>query len=192
MPSARSTVPIAAALLLAGCAHAPPLATVNDFDAERYLGTWHEIAAIPAWFQRRCVRDTTANYAAAPEPGQIEVTNSCRRADGSLDTAQGRARFVAAETEGRLEVTFFRLGSWWLWPVAGAYDVVAVDPGYRWSLVGHPSRDYAWILAREPQLDDATLRQLEQRLSAAGYDPCRLIVTAAGSPRVGQSLCAPT
>ena len=194
MTSARTSLSIAlACLALAACSEGtPPLATVNDFDSQRYLGTWHEIAAIPAWFQRQCVRDTTATYAPAPDPDQIAVDNSCRRADGSLDTALGRARFTAPEQDGRLEVAFFRVGGQWLWPIAGDYDVIALDPDYRWSLVGHPSRDYAWILARDPQLDEATLRQLRQRLAAAGYDPCRLIITAIDDPRHGQSLCAPS
>jgi apolipoprotein D and lipocalin family protein len=184
--------PLAMAVTLAACASSgkPPLTTVEDFEAERYLGTWHEIAAIPAWFQRDCARDTKAEYTAVPEPGQIGVLNSCRRADGTLDSARGRARFTGPEDQGRLEVTFFRPLGFWLWPIAGAYDVLALDEGYRWSLVGHPSRDYAWILAREPRLDDATLDQLRERLATGGYDPCRLIVTADADPRRGRSICS--
>lgn len=179
-----------AVLALAGCSRAPPLQTVSDFDAQRYLGTWHEIAAIPAWFQRDCASDTMASYAPAPEPGQIAVTNSCRTADGALDTALGRARFTAPPNEGRLELAFVDVGGVWLWPIAGDYEVLTLDPGYRWSLVGHPSRDYAWILAREPRLDAPTLAMLHQRLATERYGPCRLIVTAKDDPRRGQSLCA--
>ena len=54
-------------------------------------------------------------------------------------------------------MTFFDFGSWWVWPISGDYEVVALDPDYRWSLVGHPSRDYAWILAREPRWTTRTL-----------------------------------
>ena len=180
---------IALPLVVAACADRPPLRTVTDFDAERYLGTWHEIAEIPTWFQRQCARATTAVYSPVAEPGQIGVINSCGRADGTVDTARGRARFTAPPAEGRLEVTFLQLGGYWIWPISGAYQVIALDPGYGWSLVGHPSRDYAWILAREPQLDDGTLRMLRDRLAVAGYDPCRLILTADADPRRGQSIC---
>jgi apolipoprotein D and lipocalin family protein len=175
--------------LLAACGGGQPLQTVDDFDPARYLGPWHEIAAIPAWFQRACASDSRADYSTVAEAGQIGVANSCRRADGTLDTALGRARFTAPPNQGRLEVTFFELGGIWLWPVAGTYDVVALDPDYRWSLVGHPSRDYAWILAREPRLDDATLLALRDRLAAERYDPCRLILTAGEDQRRGLSLC---
>jgi len=73
--------------------------------------------------------------------------------------------------------------------VSGDYVVIALDPDYRWSLVAHPSRDYAWILAREPRLADAVLGRLRATLEAAGYDPCRLVLTAAADPRRGARLC---
>jgi apolipoprotein D and lipocalin family protein len=162
--------PLSIVVALAACASPgkPPLTTVEDFEAERYLGTWHEIAAIPAWFQRDCARDTRAEYAAVPEPDQIGVLNSCRRADGTLDSARGWARFTGPDDQGRLDVTFFRPLGFWLWPIAGAYEVLALDEDYRWSLVGDPSRGYAWILAREPRLDDATLERLRGRLAEGG------------------------
>ena len=176
-------------LLLAACGGEAPLRTVSDFDPERYLDTWHEIAAIPAWFQRQCASDARAVYTAVAEAGQIGVANSCRRGDGKVDTALGRARFTAPPNEGRLEVTFLEFGDHWFWPIAGDYEVMALDPDYRWSLVGHLSRGYAWILAREPRLDDVMLQALRTRLQEAGYDPCRLILTADADPRRGRSLC---
>lgn len=179
-------------LALAACTRPepPPLEVVQGFDAERYLGTWHEIATIPAWFQEQCVTDTTATYSPAPEPGWIKVVNACRTASGEMDAAEARARFTGAPGEARLEVTFVDLLGWWVWPIAGKYEVIALDPGYGWSLVAHPSRDYAWILSRSPRLDDATLLELRAKLDAVGYNPCRLVLTAAEDPRRGRSLCA--
>jgi apolipoprotein D and lipocalin family protein len=170
------------ALLLAGVAAAcasrpaPPLATVSQVDVARYLGEWHQVATIPAWFQRQCVADTTATYARADD-GLIAVRNACRTEDGSVDEATGRARFVGEGTDGKLEVTFFEVFGYWLWPVAGDYWIVALDPDYRWSVVGHPSRDYAWVLARSPRLDDETLRAIDRLLADAGYDTCTLLLT---------------
>ena len=181
-----------AGLLLGACARGgggPPLDVVRGFEAERYLGTWHQIAFIPNRFQSQCVADTTATYAPAPEPGWIKVVNACRTGDGDIEQVDARARFVGEPGEARLEVAFVELLGQWLWPIAGAYQVIALDPDYRWALVAHPSRDYAWILAREPVLDDATLAMLRDRLTAAGYDSCRLVLTADLDPRRGQALC---
>jgi apolipoprotein D and lipocalin family protein len=181
------------ALLAAGCttpASGPPLEPVAGFALERYLGTWHEIASIPAWFQRDCAGDTTATYAPAPEDrAWIAVRNACRTASGEEKVAEGRARFTGPPDRGALEVTFLEPLGFWLWAVSGSYVVIDLDPDYGWSLVGHPSRDYAWILAREPRLADDVLARLRTRLEAAGYDACRLVLTATADPRRGARLC---
>lgn len=172
-----------AALLLAGLAGScssepePPLAVVSGFDVQRYLGEWHQVAAIPAWFQEDCTANTTARYALAEE-GLIAVLNACETADGAPKQADARARFLGPASEGRLEVTFVDLLGFWVWWAAGDYWIIGLDPGYRWSVVGQPSRRYAWILARTPSLADGTLAEIAGILEHAGYDACRLVMTA--------------
>jgi apolipoprotein D and lipocalin family protein len=193
MPSSRLVWVLAILLLLVGCAgvRRPALEHVDDFDLDRYLGTWHQVATIPAWFQDQCVGDAQADYALdADHPGLVTVTNSCRVESGATDVAEGRARFVGPPAEGQLEVTFLSLFGHWIWPVPGGYVVVELDPDYRWVLVGHPSRDYAWILARDRTLPDATLVRLRETLERNGYDSCRLLLTEPG--RNGPSLCTVT
>jgi len=150
---------------------------VRGFEPARYLGQWHQIAAIPAWFQDQCAYDVTATYNRGDEPGRLRVLNACRTADGTLDQAIGRARFTEAPDVAALEVTFVKLLGGWRWFAAGDYVVIALDDDYRWSAVAHPSRDFAWILAREPELEPATLAEIEAAYAAAGYDTCRLLRT---------------
>jgi len=158
-------------LLLAGCGgRHPPLPTVDHVDADRYLGTWYEIARYPAPFQEGCVA-TSANYSAR-EDGGIRVVNRCLvdALDGELREAEGRARVVDTETNAKLKVTFF-------WPFYGDYWVLALGPDYEWSLVGEPGRRYLWILSRTRQMDPDTYRDIVGRLPALGYDADRLLIT---------------
>ena len=164
-------------LAAAGCAAPSDLPVVSRVDLDRYAGRWHEIAAIPAWFQRDCVMDTTADYAPAPD-GRIAVTNACTGADGSRKQSTGTARTVGAPGEGKLEVTFVSVLGLPLWLAGGDYWILALGPQYDWSVVGHPSRSYGWILARTPTLSVETLRELRGRLAAVGYDVCTLLVTS--------------
>ena len=39
-----------------------PLQTVPSVDVPRYMGTWHEIAKYPNWFQKKCASSTQATY----------------------------------------------------------------------------------------------------------------------------------
>jgi apolipoprotein D and lipocalin family protein len=75
-----------------------------------------------------------------------------------------------AGSRAKLKVQFF-------WPFRGDYWIIALDPEYRYAAVGHPSRDYLWILARTPTLDPMLYRALAARLEAQGYDLTRLRLT---------------
>jgi apolipoprotein D and lipocalin family protein len=158
--------------VLGGCRSThPPLEVVGEFDLDRYLGRWYEIASFPQRFQRGCVA-TTATYSRRDD-GRIGVVNECRDGsfDGELRRADGVA-WVAGEdgSRAKLKVQFF-------WPFRGDYWIIELDPEYRYAAVGHPSRDYLWILARTPTLDPTLYRAISARLENRGYDLTRLRLT---------------
>ena len=164
--------------LVGGCAattterlHLPPLQTVAHVDLGRYVGTWYEIASFPQRFQRNCAA-TTATYTARTD-GDIDVLNRCRdrTVDGPERVSHGRARVVDRRTNARLEVSFFR-------PFWGDYWIIDLDDDYAYAVVGHPGRDYLWILSRTPTLDPAVYERIVARLAAAGYETNRLVRTA--------------
>jgi uncharacterized surface protein with fasciclin (FAS1) repeats/lipocalin len=140
--------------------------TVTGFDLQRYLGEWHQVAAIPAWFQSDCATNTRANYALGDD-GLMEVLNSCETADGSINQAEARARFLASDSHGKLEVTFVEVLGAWVWPAAGDYWIIGLDTDYQWSVVGEPSREFAC----PTDLGERSLRQL--RASADDTGPAR-------------------
>lgn len=168
---------VIASLLATGCATStaerlrlPPLETVPHVDLGRYVGTWYEIAAFPQSFQRGCTA-TTATYTLRGD-GDIDVVNRCRKdaLDGPEKTAKGRARVVDEATNAKLRVSFFR-------PFWGDYWIIDLADDYSYAVVGHPGRDYLWILARTPTMADATYQSILARLQAQGYETSRLVRT---------------
>jgi apolipoprotein D and lipocalin family protein len=161
-------------LTFAGCGtsatsrlHLPPLQTVPQVDLKRYLGIWYEIASFPQRFQRGCT-GSSATYTLRSD-GKIEVFNRCRKdsLDGEEKTAKGLARVVDPSTGAKLEVSFFR-------PFWGDYWIIDLGSDYEYAVVGHPSRDYLWILSRTPTMNDATYAGILTRLRAQGYEVERL------------------
>jgi apolipoprotein D and lipocalin family protein len=63
--------------------------------------------------------------------------------------------------------------------------VIDLDPDYRWSAVGHPSRGYGWVLACVETLDAADLQRVADSFRAAGYDACEILMSprSLGAPR---------
>lgn len=169
MPRFRIALLVTA--ILTGCtATRAPLPVVPHVDLARYAGRWYEIASFPMRFQRGCVA-TQAVYTAAGD-GVVRVENSCR--DGAFDGAErrieGTAAVVDPETNAKLAVTFF-------WPFRGDYWIIALDPEYRWAVVGHPSRDYLWILSRSRTLDAETYERLVAEARGLGFPVERLTRT---------------
>ena len=158
---------------LGGCGHtatrgSAPLRTVARADLDRYLGMWYEIARFPHRFQEGCLA-STATYARLAD-GRIRVENACRDAnrDGEVRRATGVAWVASGDpSNAKLEVQFF-------WPFRGDYWIIELDPDYRYAVVGHPSREYLWILSRTPRMDEVVYQELLRRIAVHGYDVTRI------------------
>ena len=147
---------------LAGCTGVPEgLAPVRGFDLERYLGRWHEIARLDHSFERGLSR-VTADYSRRDDGGVRVLNRGYDAAKGTWKEAEGRAYPIGAADVASLKVSFFG-------PFYGGYHVMALDPDYRWALVAGPSRDYLWILAREPELDPEVYERLVAQAAAGGF-----------------------
>ena len=162
---------LAGALAALPARAAEPLPVVPEVDLARYVGQWHEIARYPNYFERMCARDVTANYTRNAD-GTINVVNACRKEDGSMQSASALARVVAP---AKLEVRFAPAWLGFLPFVWGKYWVIELAPDYSYAVVGEPSREYLWILARAPEMDDATYARITAGLPALGYDATKLV-----------------
>lgn len=172
----KATFPIIVfivAMLLPACESSTSMPTVPFVELQRYQGIWYEIAMQPNRFQSMCVSDTTAQY--QPIEDTIKVRNRCRRADGSIEEALGTANVVSDSGNAKLRVSFF-------WPFYGDYWILALDSDYQWVLVGEPSREYGWILARTPGLPPPTLAKIMARANELGYDKTKFRLTPQTSP----------
>jgi apolipoprotein D and lipocalin family protein len=159
----------------------PPLQALPSLDIAAYMGDWYQVAWIPNRFQKQCVSDTVATYRDLGA-GRIEVLNRCKRADGSIDSVLGIARPPAgmAHIEGgqllpaRLEVSF--LPAWLRWTGIGwgAYWVVDLAPDGRYAIVSEASREYMWVLSRQPALTPIDDGAVKARLQALGFDLARV------------------
>ena len=145
------------------------LVPVKDFDLQKYLGTWYEIARMPASFEKDLVK-VTATYSLRKD-GKVKVLNQGYKKtfQGKHSIAVGKAKFAGDPGAGHLKVSFFG-------PFYADYIVVELDPGYNYALV-ISSADYAWILGRTAALDPAILNRLIAKARQFGVDTSRLYMT---------------
>ncbi len=160
---------------------AEPLQPLPRLAVAPYMGTWYQVLWYPNFFQKQCASDTAATYRELGD-GTLEVVNRCRKADGEWDSVTGIARpprGVSRIDDGvlqpaRLEVSF--LPQWLRWTGIGwgAYWVVDLAADGRYAIVSEASREYLWVLSRQPVLtpeDDVLIRR---RLEALGFDLAKL------------------
>ena len=149
--------------------------TVSDFELNRYLGTWYEIARLPMKHQPEDSTDISAVYS-LNENGTVRVQNRCLDKDKALDEAIAEATIVDGPN-GKLEVSFLPEGLRWIPFTKGDYWVLKIDADYNTVLVGEPDLKYLWLLNRDVNLDEATKQEYLTYAESLGYDLSELIHT---------------
>lgn len=156
-------------LSLTGCLGMPDsVRPVEDFDVNRYLGKWYEIARLDHSFERGLSK-VTAEYSLRDDGGIRVVNRGFSAADNQWDEAEGKAYFVESENQGYLKVSFFG-------PFYGSYVVFDLDQeDYQYSFISGPDTSYLWLLARTPQVNVAVLQRFMAQASELGFDTDDLI-----------------
>ncbi|WP_323846017.1 lipocalin family protein [Microbulbifer magnicolonia] len=158
-------------LCLGGCTGTPEnVEPVQNFQLNRYLGKWYEIARLDHSFERGLSR-VTAEYSLNPD-GSVRVVNrGFSPEEARWKQAEGRAVFAGSESSGHLKVSFFG-------PFYASYVIVELDEAYQYALVTGHNKSYLWILSRTPSLPRSTLNRLVQRAAELGYPTDELILVA--------------
>ena len=156
-------------VFLAGCVGAPEhIQPVDNFELQRYLGTWYEIARLDHSFERG-LDQVTANYSLRDDGGVKVINKGFNATKSKWKQAEGKAYFVGEPDIGQLKVSFFG-------PFYGGYNIIELDKAnYQYSLVCGPNMSYLWLLARDPQLDKAILDKLVSKAESLGFATDKLI-----------------
>jgi apolipoprotein D and lipocalin family protein len=156
-------------IILGGCLGIPErVQPVQDFELERYLGQWYEVARLDHSFERG-LEQVTAEYSMR-EDGGVTVTNRGYSIENDeWQEATGKAFFVNATNEGYLKVSFFG-------PFYGSYVVFEIDrDNYQYAYVSGPDTSYLWLLARTPRVSDAIAADFTAQAKKRGFDARELI-----------------
>lgn len=136
---------------------------MTDFDLNRFLGSWYEIARLDHRFERG-MEQTKARYTLRND-GKVDVLNTGIK-NGKHSKAKGVAKLT--DTPARLRVSFWR-------PFYADYRVMLIDADYQYALIGSGTDDYLWMLSRTPQISDEVRLLLLNEARKRGYDTDKLI-----------------
>ena len=136
---------------------------VTDFDLNRFLGSWYEIARFDHKFERG-MEQTKALYILRNDR-KVDVLNTGMK-NGKHSEAKGVAKLT--DTPALLRVSFWG-------PFYSDYRVLLLDKDYQYALIGSSSDKYLWILSRTPQISDEIKSKILTEAQKRGYDTDKLI-----------------
>lgn len=167
-------------LALGACTSLPDgVEPVQNFELERYLGNWYEIARLDHSFERG-LEQVQAQYSLREDGGVRVLNRGYDAEEGQWREAEGKAYFVEDSDTGYLKVSFFG-------PFYGAYVIMELDHSdYQYALVSGPNRDFLWILSRSPEMEPGLLAELIGQAREAGY-PVDDLIYVAQADNTGES-----
>ncbi len=137
--------------------------TVPFVDIERFMGDWYIIANIPTFIEKRAT-NAMESYR-LNNKGQIETTFTFYK-----DTPNGKKKVYKPigfiynkETNAEWRMQF-------VWPFKAHFLIIDLADDYSYTVIGVPSRNYVWVMARKPQLPDDTFLSITENLVEIGYD----------------------
>ncbi len=156
------------ALSLFSCTGTPQnIDAVKNFQNDRYLGKWYEIARLDHHFEKNLDR-VSATYTKRVDGG-ITVVNSGRNVStNETKSVEGKAYFVKEPTTAHLKVSFFG-------PFYASYIVFEIDPNYQFAFVTGNSKDYLWLLSRTSSIDKKAKLRFMKRARELGFDTSKII-----------------
>lgn len=156
-------------MFLASCTSTPDgIEPVSDFEIERYLGRWYEIARLDHSFEEG-LSQVTATYSPRGDGGITVLNRGYSQDEGGWQSAEGKAYFVGDENTGHLKVSFFG-------PFYSSYVIFELDQeGYEYAFVSGYNRSYLWLLSRTPTVDASLMARFIDTAQTLGFDTDELI-----------------
>lgn len=156
------------AAFMTSCASMPKKAKpVQNFDINKYLGSWYEIARFDFRFERD-LDNVMAQYSLNDKKNVIVINSGYNFKKEKWASAKGLAKFRGDKNIAALKVSFFG-------PFYGGYNVIALDDNYKYALIAGNNLKYLWILSREKSIPENIKEKYLKIAQETGFDTAKLI-----------------
>jgi apolipoprotein D and lipocalin family protein len=155
--------------LISGCASQSPspIKPVAYVNLNQFMGDWYVIACIPTVIETEAY-NAIESYQLEKD-GSINTTFVFRK--GGFDGPEKRYNprgFVVENTGNAV------WGMQFIWPFKSEFIIAYLDKDYTSTIIARNARDYVWIMARTPFIDDNQYQELTKTVAKLGYDVSKL------------------
>ncbi len=137
--------------------------TVEYVDIKKFMGDWYVIANIPTFIEKEA-SNAIESYR-LDEDGNIATTFTFFKKSSPKKMVKYTPKgfIVNKKTNAEWRMQF-------LWPFKSKFLIIELDKNYETTVIGHPSRNYVWIMARTPVIEESIYNSIIENLSLVGYD----------------------
>ena len=155
---------IAMVLTMFGCSHTQknPIPRAENVDIDRFMGRWYVIANIPTFIETEA-HNAVETYTKNPD-GTIDTVFTFHDESFDGDFKRYNPKGFVSEEDNAL------WGMQFIWPIKAEFIIAHVDAAYQNTIIARTARDYLWIMARTPQVDEQTYQSLIELSENMGYD----------------------
>lgn len=159
----RSVLLTLSGFIVSGCQSITPIPTVPYVDINRFMGDWYVIANIPTFLEKEAY-NAIESYRLETD-GTIATTFTFNKGafDGPAKKYTPRG-FISDPSSNAV------WGMRFVWPFKAEYRIVYLDKDYTVTVIGRTKRDYVWIMARAPSIDESLYQSILVFLKSQGYD----------------------
>ena len=135
----------------------PPLRPrAQAIDTMKFMGNWFVIAVKPTYFEIGA-SNSVENYKWNEKLQQVDIlfTYTMGKSNKAI-TQTGFIQNPSVNTEWKLQP---------FWPLKLPYYILEVSDDYSYTVIGYPSREYVWIMARSKTMDEVVYEGIIDRLN---------------------------
>ena len=165
----RNSITGLVAMLISACSNqtASIIKPVSYVDLNQFMGDWYVIACIPTIIETEAY-NAVESYQ-LEEDGSIKTTFVYRQ--NGFDGIEKRYNPHGYVVENTGNAVW---GMQFIWPFKSEYIIAYLDKDYSSTIIARNARDYVWIMARSPLIDENQYKELSNTVANLGYDISKL------------------
>lgn len=145
-----------------GSTNRPPLKTVESLDKDKFEGEWYVIANIPYFAEKNKVATRTTYKKRGPNRYDDIFTYKEKDFDSEDKTKVGSIKSLN-DNNTQWQSTFY-------WLLKFKFDVLYINTDHSIMLLGHPSRNYGWVMSLNNTVSDDEYTKAMQVFADNEYD----------------------
>ena len=149
-------------LALYACRSTSPIQQAENVDLNAFMGDWYVLAHIPTFIEDEAYNAVESYQRESTD--KIATTFRFNQAGfKGEEKIYHPTGFVQEESNAYWKMQF-------VWPFKSEFIIAYVDADYQHTIIARSKRDYVWIMARDPVIEDDKMEALINRVVALGYN----------------------